>query len=596
MSSRHTRGSWLRALAVPMALLVIGAEAGAGVTRVEVEDAIRSGVRFLKKAQKPDGNWDGPPGMTELVTLALLTAGEPPDEAGLARALSLIRDHGPDAQGYGTYAVSLQTMALAAANPQIYRAMIARNAAWLEQSQIHDLARVGVRSRNSSTGSWTYQMQRGGSGDNSNSQYAILGLNAASEAGIPIESNIWNLARLYWEGCQQSDGGWAYRVARLPSTGSMTCVGISSLVITGQPPFSGPGIASGGRDPSLRPRRDRSRAAPWSQLGRQSFPGRYERQRFGRMGALLPLRPGARAGRLTGVRLFGRHDWYREGAEQLVKTQDHLSGSWARRRRPLASTSFALLFLAKGRSPVLIHKLKHAPANDWENDRDDVRNLTALVSRDWKHPLTWQVVDAEANSVEDLLMAPILFMNGHESPRLAPESHRRLREYIEQGGFLLADACCSRVEFDRGFRSLMRDVFPEPQYELKELPPEHPIWRSRHQLAPDVHRLWGIDFGCRTVVVFSPSDLSCFWNQMENAPGEPSVVAASRVGQNVVEYATGRELPADKLDPREIVKNRQEPPKRGALYIAKLKHLGDWNVAPMSIPHLTTGAPRSIGT
>ena len=116
----------------------------------------------------------------------------------------------------------------------------------------------------------------------------------------------------------------------------------------------------------------------------------------------------------------------------------------------------------------------------------------------------------------------------------------------------------------------------------------HPVWRVRHELTPDIHPLWGIDYGCRTVVIYSPDDLSCFWNQMENDPAEPSVIAASRIGQNVVEYATGREMPADKLEPREVVKDRLEPPKRGALHIAKLRHAGDWNVAPMAVPQLTT--------
>ena len=186
-------------------------------------------------------------------------------------------------------------------------------------------------------------------------------------------------------------------------------------------------------------------------------------------------------------------------------------------------------------------------------------------------------------------------MNGHESPRFSGEARALLRDYIEQGGFLLADACCGRVEFDRGFRALMKDVFPEPQHALKPLPPEHPVWRTHHQLSPELHPLWGIDYGCRTVVIYSPDDLSCYWNQSENDPGEPAVVAACRVGQNVVDYATGRELPADKLEPREVVKGRHEPPKRGALHIAKLRHAGDWNVAPMSVPHLTTALRDRVG-
>src|SRR5262249_21626107 len=110
-----------------------------------------------------------------------------------------------------------------------------------------------------------------------------------------------------------------------------------------------------------------------------------------------------RAGRLTGQRFFGEHDWYREGAEHLVHNQDNLEGYWRGQLyedTTQVATSFALLFLAKGRAPVLINKLRHAPAGDWNNDPDDVRNLVGLVSRDWKNLLTWQVVDPNLASVQ----------------------------------------------------------------------------------------------------------------------------------------------------------------------------------------------------
>jgi hypothetical protein len=192
-------------------------------------------------------------------------------------------------------------------------------------------------------------------------------------------------------------------------------------------------------------------------------------------------------------------------------------------------------------------------------------------------------------------MAPIAFFNGHEAPEFSEAARRKIRDYVDQGGFLFADACCGRREFDRGFRALMKQVFPEPEFELRALPEDHPVYRTRHVLSPEIRPLLGIEFGCRTVVIYSPDDLSCFWNQAENQPGNPAVVAAMRVGQNVVEYVTGREMPADKLDPRAVVKGRYELPKRGALQIAKLKHLGDWNVAPMAVPQLTTALRDRTG-
>jgi hypothetical protein len=58
------------------------------------------------------------------------------------------------------------------------------------------------------------------------------------------------------------------------------------------------------------------------------------------------------------------------------------------------------------------------------------------------------------------------------------------------------------------------------------------------------------------------------------------------VGQNVVDYATGREMPADKLTVREVKTFGHEQPKRGALRIAKLRYSRDWNLAPLAIPNL----------
>jgi hypothetical protein len=559
--------------------------AGAAVTREEVEKAIREGVAYLRKNQLPDGTWPGVGGTTELATLALLTSGVPAADPGIARALAYIRErHNPDQidAGHKTYALSLQTMVFAAADPEGDRDLIARNAEWLIQNQLITSHRVVVRERVPS-GSWTYHEGRAGMGDNSNTQYALLGLNAASEAGVPIPPRVWLAARDHWEWCQMRDGGWGYH-ARSGSSASMTTAGISSLIITGQRVFQGHEALVDGKirhcgqgemDIPLR------RGIDW--LGANFS----VKQNVGGGGNKLYYLYGLeRAGRLSGLRYFNGHDWYREGAEEMVRTQNHLSGGWQDAYGPVISTSFALLFLAKGRAPVLVNKLRHAPGGDWNNDNDDVRNLVEVVSADWKNLLTWQAIDPNVATVEDMLQAPIVFFNGHEPPAFGAVGKENLRAYVEQGGFIVAEACCSRPEFDRGFRALIKEIFPEPGYDLHPLSEEHPIWRAKHLLDPGIHPLWGIEHGCRTVVIYSPEDLSCFWNQAKNSPTDTTVLKAIKVGQNIVDYATGRELPADKLVVREIKDFKTEAPRRGALRIAKLKHSGEWNIAPMAIPNL----------
>jgi hypothetical protein len=573
-----------------------GGQFGPGpVTKEQVEDAIQRGIAYLHETQEQSGAWSGQAGVTELALLALLTAGESPDEPHVAAGLRFTSQLTPE-QLNSTYAIALQTMVYAAANPIRYRNAIAANVRWFERTQIRTaIGRHTARG----VGAWTYDMQRVAIGDvdNSNSQYAVLGLYAAREAGIPIDPQVWAMAREYWRACQQPDGGWAYKPQRMPATASMTTAGISSLIMTGVRAFRVREIVVGDtiRDCGLG-ESDGALAAGIDWLGRHFS----VRENFGHgpQWHLYYLYGLERAGRLTGLRYFKGHDWYREGAQYLVSVQvkqPNGTGFWQGDVSPVVSTSFALLFLAKGRAPVLVNKLAHGPPTDWNNDPDDVRNLVDDISRDWKHLLTWQYVDPDRCTVEDLLQAPIAFFNGHLFPEFGVQARKNLRDYVEQGGFLFVDACCSSEEFDRGFRTLMKDIFPEPEYELHPLAPDHAVWRSKHLLSPEVHPLWGIEHGCRTVVIYSPQDLSCFWNQMENEPDNASVVKCRRVGENVVDYATGRELPADKLAVREVARLDVQPPKRGALQIAKLRHAGDWNIAPLAIPNLTTALRDRLG-
>ncbi|MCY2934086.1 MAG: DUF4159 domain-containing protein [Planctomycetota bacterium] len=568
------------------------AQAIKDVRQEDVERSIREGIRFLKSRQKADGSWSQPgfeqhnTGVTSLVTLALLTAGEDPKLAQIQKALAYLRQYRAEDLD-SVYAVSLQTMALAAAEPEADKVRLTANVQWLENAQIKPNDRI------SWAGTWSYTGKKTSQGDNSNTQYALLGLNAASEVGIPVRPEVWKLARDYWTQTQTRSGGWAYTPSSTGETGSMTCAGISSMIITGLRRYQGTerllgdrieGCGAGGFDRRVQAgidwlsNRFTVRANPGSPVGIWRYYYLYGVER---------------AGRLSGTRYFGKNDWYREGARELVAEQDRLQGFWRGsdniEKDPLIATSFALLFLAKGRTPVLINKLRHAPGLDWNNDVDDVRNIVNVVSKDWNHLLTWQSVDADRSSIEELMQAPILFMNGHESPIFSDAGKKRLRQYIEQGGFILAEACCGRKEFDKGFRELIRELFPEADYELHPLQAEHSIWRARHRLTPEVHPLEGVEYGCRTVIVYSPGDLSCFWNQDESQPDNPTVIKARRVGQNIIDYATGRELPEDKLAVRDVRDFKEaNSAKRSVLHIAKLKHAGDWNIAPLAVPNLTS--------
>ena len=514
----------------------------------QVTRAINEGVRFLKAQQRPDGSWmdvenEAKTGTTSLITLALLTAGEKAESPTIHGALDYLRRYGPS-DLKSTYAIALQTMAFAAARPKLDQLRIANNVAWLEQAQIKPTDPVKW------AGSWTYSdSKRTRPGDNSNTQYAVLGLHAAREAGVPVKPVVWELAHTYWERSQKPNGGWAYTPDSTNQTASMTCAGVSSLLITGFHRFQAQEVLKGETIGNCG-RRGINDGLP---AGINWLTEHFQvSQNFGngQQWKFYYLYSLERAGRLTGQRFFGSNDWYRLGAEELVHAQDKVGGFWTgalNESDKVLATSFALLFLAKGRAPVLINKLVHAPSRDWNNDADDVQNIVNSISHDWNSLFTWQVVDSRKATVPDLLRAPILFINGHNAPEFTLAEKKNLREYVDRGGSIFAESCCGRAEFDRGFKTLMAEMFLDTHEELRPLADDHPIWRARHVLSPEIHRLWGISRRGRTVVIYSPRDLSCYWNQSERSPANPAVIKAIKVGQNVIEYATGHKLPPDKL-------------------------------------------------
>jgi len=336
-----------------------------------------------------------------------------------------------------------------------------------------------------------------------------------------------------------------------------------------------------------------------------------------------------RVGRLTARRFLtlptipgrpDRADWYREGAAHLVRNQVGMSGFWrglgGADGIPVIGTSFALLFLSKGRWPVLLDKLEHGPADDWNRHRNDVANLTRYVERKWKRDMTWQVSDLRLASVEDLLQSPVLYLCGSqdpvpEGPAKRKELAQKLRDYLDRGGFLFAEAYCGGAEFNTGFRALMQQVFPEPEYKLQLLEKEHPIWYAEEKIDPSQARpLWGIEFGCRTSVVYVPPDppqdprppLSCLWElsrpgrgEKYNRPVQAQIDAALSLGINVLAYATNRELkpkedyfkPSAPAGPRDKI-------ERGRLYVATLRHPGGCNAAPRAVVNLMDAAAGQL--
>ncbi|MGI9427048.1 MAG: DUF4159 domain-containing protein [Bythopirellula sp.] len=566
------------------------------LTAEQVRAAIDGGIKYLLAEQSAQrGSWNDipryPGGVTALCTLALLNSGVELGWAQIQKALAFLRKIKPTQ----TYSASLQTMALCAATPREDLVQIQKNVNWLESIQQPE-------------GQWSYAGQPGG--DNSNSQFAVLALHEAERAGARVKPETWEKAAAYWKSCQNPGGSWGYQKGWDVGLGSMTCAGIAATVICDGRVDNPNAKIEDGLVQCCQPQADDDsleRALTWlgNNFSVRRNPGRRGAGSTWHYYYLYGLE---RVGRLTARRLIGEHDWYREGAEYLISQQDPFSHHWVGQGhaedRPHIATSLALLFLSKGRRPVLMAKLQHGPEEDWNNHQSDVAHLTARVEKLWGLDLTWQIFDPEEASVDDLLQAPVLFLSGSKSPQMAG-TEQKMRSYLDRGGFLFAEACCfDGSSFERGFRSYLDRVFPEQEYQLRRAGPEHPIWRVEELVRPEspyVGRLWTVEYGCRTCVVFSEIDLSCYWELYGQGRlrGLPNAVSgrladANAVGVNVVAYATNREpkgkeeafLGADTL----IELNAAG--SRGTIQIAKLQHGGGCNDAPGALVNLLRAAAQ----
>jgi hypothetical protein len=314
-----------------------------------------------------------------------------------------------------------------------------------------------------------------------------------------------------------------------------------------------------------------------------------------------------RVGRLTGNRFIGGHDWYRLGCEFFVDTQK-ADGRWDGEGRqfdhwPVVATSFSLLFLSKGRTPVLMTKLAYNRGDDWNNKRSDCKNLVAFVSKELfkGQPMAWQIFDSRAKPAEqedqvkelaaELLQSPVTYFNGHNR---APTGKERdiLREYLNNGGFVFAEACCGRPEFDADFRAMCKEMFPDNPLVL--LPDSHAVWLASGKFAvpPGEFPIWGIQQGCKTILMYSPKAISGYWEANSTNIGRGST--AFQLGANIIAYATGLEAPKPRLTEVEIFKgDLKSTVRRGFLRVAQIKHEGDWQPAPLAMRNLMADVRKS---
>jgi len=556
-----------------------------GVSAERVRQAVDQGVAYLKDKRR-NGSWKQyrtSGDVSALVTLALLNAGEEPDDEKMLLSLQYLAEKMP-VRSLGTYSASLKVMALAAADPkgERYLREIDDSVQWLLDNQGKD-------------GGWSY-MDHGGASDSSNTQFAILALHAAVQMGINVPERTWENAGEYWLECYNRGGGFTYRIGGQENP-SMSCAGISSWVIIQENLTDFRDLVDGSRAVGCGdPRQTEPVDKTIEKLA----------TRFGVAGEnYYYLYALERAGRLSGQRFFGVHDWYRSGSSYLVRRQNKLTGAWRGSNfgegDPNIATAMALLFLAKGKRPVALAKYEYGKADQWDNHPKGVHYLTRELESQWDTKLNWQTVRSKEASVDDLLESPVLFISGKESFTLDRQQKENLRKYVDNGGFIFAEACegegCGNASgFDRSFRELMAEIFPES--DLDVLAPDHQLWSSHFQITPNEERpLLGLQACCRTSVIYCTRNLSSYWNL--NRPGlerfvrkrklpklKERVDYCSQVGVNVVAYATGRQLRERGDTPTVKAKATKSVLANRSFSVGTLNHSGGSDEAPNALKNI----------
>lgn len=549
----------------------------ANLTSEQVDAAIDRAIRFLTENITPAGQLRGDPhqgGLQALCTLAILQAQRPQDQPLLQRLVANVARKAESPAR--TYVVSLQTAVLALHSPAAHKDRIQALANWLAAAQLPD-------------GIWSYSAGNTGRGDLSNAQFALLGLHEARLAGASVPTAVWLRAHSYLLAAQCDDGGWHYYGPQPRAYGSMTAAGVSSLYIAGarlnQSRLSTYDLDTGAVGNCGQYVDDRPLRAGLAWLAdnfrADENPGRNSYQYYW-------LYSVERVAMLLGLARLDDRDWYREAATWLLARQMP-NGSWG----SVENTAFALLFLGKGRTPLLIQKLQTSgdPA-EWNVHRNDLRHLCDFLgARLNGQRVAWQTIPINA-PLQDLLASPILHIQGQRFPSLTPEQKQKLVSYVHAGGTLLVEAACSQRLFDDQFRLFCAEVFPDSP--LMPLQPDHPIYIHPNPLTTR----WpaeAAEVGCRTAILYLPKDVTNLWERRE---GHPLCLPAFQLGENIAHFFASAEALPDRLaSARLAIDSARTPPlpPRGALQIGQLVYDGPWNPHPQAMPMLALHLHQHAG-
>lgn len=194
-------------------------------------------------------------------------------------------------------------------------------------------------------------------------------------------------------------------------------------------------------------------------------------------------------------------------------------------------------------SQFRIARLKYSGGGDWYNDPSAEVNLLKFAKQ-------YAGIDADPKyefieiSNDVFFSYPVIFMTGHGNIVFSDDEVRRLRTYLENGGFLYAD---DDYGMDKAFRREIKKVFPE--IELQELPFSYGLYSCLFNFpngVPKTHEHdnkppqgFGIFLKGRLVVYYTyESNPSDGWvdGSVHNTPEEKREEAL-RFGTNILVWA-----------------------------------------------------------
>ena len=612
---RLPRPFWLPALIASVAAAITAAAPPArAATPAEVDASIAKAVKFLYSKQKPDGSWEFSPhrvlkqpdfseaggqwgGPTALCCYALVAAGEDVHSPRLAKGIEWLKH--ADVIGVYALGVRCQVWLLMPQTPETRKLMAA------DASRLSDGFNANARTKTGFLYGYLTTHHDLNSVDHSSSQFGVLGMWAAEQLRPESVSNgYWSDVEKRWVHDQQGDGGWFYRDAAENggthggTQASMTAAGVATLYITQD--YTHPERYARCDGNVTNPAIDKGLAYMAGHLPDWTpnvVFGTPEAEQYG----CYTLYGVERIGVASGLKYIGTTDWYQYGADWVVHHQD-ADGS-VPNAHDLDNTALALLFIARGRAPVLINKVQYDDATGpdagkpghWNERPRDVANLVRWAGRQTERDLTWQITNLTVPESE-LHDAPILYLAGNQPLRLSPEAKDKLKVFCQNGGLILFNADCgggtgtaasaaAEHPFVASVVALAHDVFPA--YEFRDLPASSVVYAEqftpRNWKRPPTIR--GLSNGVRELMILLPDDPAKAW-QLRQTLGAGKEEAFQSL-QDVLLYATDKRPLRTKGIPFLVTPDEHVTATR-TVKVGRLRYPGNWDPEPGGWRRLAT--------